>query len=104
MDFQELGFMPTELVFTPHFSKIVAEVKATGLPHVIELWLRIRKGMLLVKYFRPIKVTFYVSSISRGSHDCHRVVVNLATLTFWDITGFKRVLSLSCLCHITNYL
>ena len=28
---------PPELVFSPHFLKIVVEVKASGLPHVLEL-------------------------------------------------------------------
>ena len=37
-----------ELVFTPHFLEIVVEVKALGLPHVLELWLGVSKGMLPV--------------------------------------------------------
>ena len=37
-----------ELVFLPHFFKIVVEVKASGPPHVSKLWFGVRKGMLPV--------------------------------------------------------
>ena len=61
--------------------------------HVLELWLGVIMGMLSVKYFCSIKASFYVSQISRRSYDCHNVELNLATHSFWDITGFKRVVS-----------
>ena len=38
-----------KLVFTSHFLKIVVEVKASGPPHVLDLWLGASKGMLPVK-------------------------------------------------------
>ena len=36
-----------ELVFPPHFFEIVADVKASGPPHVIKLLLGVSKDMLL---------------------------------------------------------
>ena len=40
-----------ELDFTPHSAKIVVQVKASGPPYVVELWLGVSKDMLPVKYF-----------------------------------------------------
>ena len=37
--------------FTTHFLQIVVEVKASGPPHILKLWLEVKKGMLPVKYF-----------------------------------------------------
>ena len=54
MGFQDEAFLPSRAVFTPHFLRIVVELKsfgpphvlkivvekkALGLPHVLELWL-----------------------------------------------------------------
>ena len=42
--------IPThELVFPPHFLKIVVEVKASGPPHVLKQCLAVSKGMLSVQ-------------------------------------------------------
>ena len=35
MSFQDVAFLPPELVFTPHFLKIMAAVIASGRPHVL---------------------------------------------------------------------
>ena len=37
-----------EAVFTPHIIKIVVEVKISGLPRVLKLWLQVHNGMLSV--------------------------------------------------------
>ena len=47
-----------ELVFPPHFIKIVVEVKASGPRHILKLWLGASKGMLHVKYFCSMKPFF----------------------------------------------
>ena len=39
MGFLDVAFRPPELVFTPHFLKIALEVKASGPPHDLKLWL-----------------------------------------------------------------
>ena len=56
-----------ELVFPPHFLLIVVEVKALGPPHVSLF----------------VSVEFH----------CHKVEVNLATMSFEDISRFKTVIS-----------
>ena len=52
---------PPELVFTPHFLKIVVEVKTSGRPHVMKVSLGVSKGMLHVKYFCSNKSFFNLS-------------------------------------------
>ena len=42
---------PPKQVFLPHFLKIVLEVKASGTPHFLILWLGVSEGMLHAKYF-----------------------------------------------------
>ena len=81
-----------ELDFTPHFLNIV---KSPGPPQVFNLWLGVSKGMLRVKYFRANKASFCVNRISRRSYGCHRVEVNLATISFGEITGFEAVVAVS---------
>ena len=53
MCFQDVEFLSSQANFPPYFLKIVVDVKALGLPHVLKLWLRVSKGMLPVKYFTP---------------------------------------------------
>ena len=43
-------------------------------------------------------MSFFVSVKFHGAHRNHKVEVNLATLSFGDITGFKTVVSV-CLIH-----
>ena len=52
------------VIFSSHFIKIEAEVKVSGTPHVIKLWLGVQTGMLPVKYLHFNKASFYVSRIS----------------------------------------
>ena len=63
-----------EFVFIPHFLKIVVEVKASGPPHVLKLWLGVIKGMLPVGYLCFMKFSFLCQStlmeIIRLSHSC----------------------------------
>ena len=89
---------PPELIFPPHFLKIVVEVKASGPPHVLKLWLVISKGMLPITYFHSNKASFCIIQISWSSYDCQKVEVNLATHSLGDITGFKTVASV-CLSY-----
>ena len=60
MSLQDVVFQPPELVFPPHSLKIVVEVKVSGPPHVVKLWVGIGNGMLSVKYFHFIKASFCV--------------------------------------------
>ena len=39
MGFHDVEFLPTKLVFPPHFLNIVVEVTASGPPHVLKRWL-----------------------------------------------------------------
>ena len=48
MGLQDVAFLPPELVFTPYLKNIVEEVKASGTPHVLKLWLGLSKSMLPV--------------------------------------------------------
>ena len=43
--FQNVVFLLCQASFPPHFLTIVVEVKATGPPHVLELWLGVSEGM-----------------------------------------------------------
>ena len=43
------------------------EIKALGLPHVLELWLGLSKGMFSVNYFTPTNAVF-VSVEFNGYH------------------------------------
>ena len=51
MCFLDVAFLPTEIVFPPHFLNIAVEVKASGPPHVLKHWLWVSNGMFCVKYF-----------------------------------------------------
>ena len=64
-----------------------------GPPHVLELWLVVRKGMLLMKYIRSTDPIF-MSVEHHGDHrTAYKDEINLVILSFWDITGFKIVVS-----------
>ena len=54
----EVAFLPSRASFTPHFLEILMDVKASGLPHVLKLWLGVSKGMLPAKYFCFNKSSF----------------------------------------------
>ena len=59
MSFWDVAFLPSRASFSIIFLKIVVEVKVSGPPHVLELWLGVRKGMLpVVKYYRSSKTLF----------------------------------------------
>ena len=44
------------------------------------------------------------SSISWKSYCCNKVEVNLATLSFWDITGFMKLVSGVCLVAVYGFI
>ena len=54
--------------------------------------------MLPVNYFRSIK-PLSMSVECHGDNDCHKVEMNLATLSFRDITRFKTVVSVCLYVH-----
>ena len=83
-----------------HFLKFVVEVKASGLPHVLQLWLGLSQCMLPVRYLCSKKASFCVSEISLRSLGSRKYGANPATLNFGDITRFMAVVSV-CLCLCT---
>ena len=101
MTFQGIAFQPTRASSSPHFLKIVVEVKTLGPPHVLILLLGVSKGMHPAVSLRSNKASFCVSIISWRSQDCHKVEVNLTTLGFGDINRFKIVVSV-CLIKINH--
>ena len=58
MGFHDVALQSSQASFPPHVTKIVVEVKALGLSHVLKLWLWVRKGMLPVEYFCSNKAPF----------------------------------------------
>ena len=61
MGCQDVSFLPPRASFPPHFLTIVVEVKTSGPPHVLILWLGVSKGMLPVKYVPSNKTSFCVT-------------------------------------------
>ena len=59
--FSGYGFMSAHANFSPHFLKIVVEMKASGPSHVLGQWLLVSNGMLAVQYFCSNKASFCVS-------------------------------------------
>ena len=72
-------------------------MKASGPPHVLELWLVVRKGMLPVTLIPSNKSSFCVSQMSWKLWNCHVVVVNLTTLRSSVILPDLRQLCV-CVC------
>ena len=58
MGFQDVAFLSSQACFTPHFLKIVVEVKASGQPCVLKLWLGVSSNILPDKYFCCNKDSF----------------------------------------------
>ena len=58
MGFRDVPFLPSRASSPTHFSKIVIEVKASGSPHILKLWLGVSKGMLPAEYFHSNKASF----------------------------------------------
>ena len=50
MSFQDVAFLPSRASFSPHFLKIVVEVKVSGPPHVLTLCLGVSKGIPPARY------------------------------------------------------
>ena len=44
MGFQDVAFLPSELVFPPHFLGIAVDVNASGPPYVLKLWFGCKQG------------------------------------------------------------
>ena len=60
MGFQDVAFLLPEVVFAPHFQKIVTGVKASWPPHLNTV-VGVTQGMLPVIYFRSNNTSFCVS-------------------------------------------
>ena len=69
--FQDVAFLPIEIVLAPHFIVTVVEVKSLGLPHVLKLLLPVSEDMRAVKYFH-FNNSFFVSINFHG--DCGTVM------------------------------
>ena len=67
MGFQDVVFQPSSASYSPHFLKIVAEAKASGLRHVLKQWLWVSKGMLPVKHFHS-NIASVVLAEFHGDH------------------------------------
>ena len=67
MTIQDAVFLPSQASFPPHFLKTVVDVKASGQPHIIKLWLGISKVILPVKYFCSTKPLFVTIEFN-GDH------------------------------------
>ena len=59
--------------------------------YVLKVMLVVSKSMLSVKYFCSNKAYFCASQILWRSRGCYKDEVDMATLSFGDITGFKAV-------------
>ena len=66
MDFQDIALLPSRACFSPHYLKIAVEMKASGPPHVLKMWLVVSKGILSVEYFHSNKA--FVSVEFHGDH------------------------------------
>ena len=84
MEFLDVAFQPFLASFTLHFLEIVVELKTLG-PQLV--W--VKQGHVPCKILSLRQSPFCVGRISWRSYDCHKVQVNLATLSFGDITRFK---------------
>ena len=73
----------------------MVQVKASGPPHVLKMWLAVNKGMLPVWYFGFNRAYLYVSEISWRSIGCYKDEVNLASLGVGESTRYKTVVSVS---------
>ena len=65
---QDQASLPPELILTPHNTKVVVEVKASGLPHVLGLRVTVSKDMQPAKHLRSNKSSFPVSVKRHGNH------------------------------------
>ena len=93
MVIQDVPFLPSSPSSTPHKKKIMVEVEAPVMPHVLKLWLGISEDMLPVKYLSSKKSSF----VSVKFHGGHKTIIKLRLTwppsVFWDITGLKTVVS-----------
>ena len=72
MGSQDVEFQPSRATFSTTCQKIVVEVKASGPPHVIRLWLGLSEGMLPAKYPGSNKAP---SLCQLNFTSCHKTVV-----------------------------
>ena len=65
--FQDVVFLPFRTTFYTTFLRNCVQVKTSGPPHVVGLWLGVSEGMLPVEY--------YGRGESHGTASCRRTVV-----------------------------
>ena len=87
----DVAFQPPRASFTPYFTTIVIEVKASGPSHLLNLWLGVSKGMLPAKHLCTTKPLFMPSEFHEDHS--HKFDVNIVTLSFGDIWRLNSVVS-----------
>ena len=58
--FQDVAFLPSELLFLPHFLENCGRGESLGTTTCLKTVVGVSKGMLPVKYFRSNTASFYV--------------------------------------------
>ena len=90
MAFQDVAFLFSWDSFSTKFLKKCdrgESLRTTACPKTV---VGVSKGMIHVKYFRSNKSSFCVCRISLTLQGCHKDEVNLATLSFRDVTDVKE--------------
>ena len=62
MGVQDIALCPPKVVFPLHVLKIMVQVKVSGPPHPLEVWLGVSKNILPVKYSCFNKSSFLCQS------------------------------------------
>ena len=100
MSFQYVVFLPSLASFCTAFLKhFMVEVNTLGPPHVIKLRLGLSKGMLPVRYFCSNNSSLCQFKLVKVK-SFHKIEVNLATIRFWSINGFKAMVSVYVYDHV----
>ena len=76
--------------FSPHFFNVVVELKASGPPHVFELWLGVSKVMLPVEYFCSNKASFVLAELNEDYETATKMRFNLATQVLGVLSDLKQ--------------
>ena len=94
---------PSELVFPPYI-KNCGKGESLGITICPKTVLGGKQGHAVYNVLSLQQSLFCVCHISWRSYDCHRVEVSMATISFVDITGHKKVVSvcLSICCSLVE--
>ena len=96
MGFHDVAFLPPRANFPPTFLNNCHRGDSLITTTCLKTVIMVSNGTLPVKYFSSNKASFCVSGMSWRSQSCQTVEVNMATLSFGVVTGFKTVVSSSC--------